>query len=94
MANTDLKYGEVTTEFGNFIDGEPVFVFRARDSQLPDMLRNYRAKCQQAGSPQYHLATIDENIARIEEWQVANLNEVIVPKSDGYRARKEQEQSA
>lgn len=87
--NVDLKYGEVTTEYGNFIDGEPVIVFRCRDEQLPNMLRHYRSLCQQAGSPTFHLELIENSLARVEEWQAQNLSEVIVPKSAHYQERVE-----
>lgn len=87
MANIDNKYGEVTTEFGNFLPDEPVMVFRARDGNLPMLLDLYLALCARSGSPIHHLALIRESQSRIENWQGENVNEVRVPKSDDYMRR-------
>lgn len=85
--NRDTKYGRVVTEYGQFIDNEPVMVFRARDDLVIPMLENYKELCKQAGSPSHHIEAIEENISRITAWQKENQNKVIVPRSDNYAKR-------
>lgn len=87
MNNVDTKYGEVTTEHGNFIDGEPVIVFRARDGLTVVLLDMYRVLCDNAGSPDHHLALIEETRERFQDWQETHLAEVRIPKSDEYMER-------
>ena len=86
--NIDNKYGEVTTEFGEFIPGEPVIVFRARDGQLPALLMKYYGHCLRAGSPAHHLDLIQETLGQITNWQTANRDQVRVPNSDSYMNRE------
>lgn len=87
MSNVDLKYGEVTTEFGNFIDGEFVFIFRARDGLLVPLLQKYKLMCLQEESPIHHIEAIEESIAKISQWQGDHVNEVRIPRSDDYAKR-------
>lgn len=87
MSNSDTKYGLVWTQHGNFIDGEPIIIFRARDTALPRLLRRYRLLCKYLGSPIHHLEAIDKTISRIETWQKENPSEVVVPRSDAYAKR-------
>jgi hypothetical protein len=87
MTNVDLKYGEVTTEFGNFIDGEPVIVFRARDGLTLPLLHRYKMMCLQEESPIHHIEAIEETISRFSAWQEDNMNEVRIPRSDDYAKR-------
>lgn len=87
MSNVDLKYGEVTTEFGNFIDGEPVIVFRARDGLSVPLLYRYKMMCLQEESPIHHIEAIEETISRFDAWQERHLNEVRIPRSDDYAKR-------
>ena len=82
--NKDRKYGEVKTEFGNFIDGEPLFVCRARDVLLPDVLSAYSKLCVSLGSPQKHIALIDQLRQEILDWQEENRSMVLPPKSESY----------
>lgn len=75
----DAKYGKITVErvrkvpIGN---DEPVFLFRAADELLPDVLTHYHALCQQAGSPQEHLDGIEDALDAIESWQEVNQPKV------------------
>jgi hypothetical protein len=66
---TDFKYGKVTVEKGNIGDDEPVFVFRAQDELLPEVLRYYHVLCKAAGSPEHHLKGIVEARDAIVQWQ-------------------------
>lgn len=81
----DLKYGRVQTEFGDIGEDEPVFIFRAQDKLLLDVIGDYRSDCVAAGSPQHHLDAIDESARRIREWQSENYTRV--PNSDKYAQR-------
>ena len=71
----DAKYGRVTVEKVRRVpigEDEPVFLFRAQDELLPDVLEHYHALCKQAGSPEEHLDGIYEAMDRIESWQASN----------------------
>jgi hypothetical protein len=82
----DNKYGRVTLENQrNIGDDEPVVVFRAQDRLLPKLLKVYRYFCELAGSPQRHLAAIDEAAAVIKAWQAENPTRT--PSSDGLKER-------
>ena len=77
----DGKYGRVTTERGTIGQDEPVVVFRAQDRLLPKLLKVYRIMCELAGSPDNHLALIDQTAARVKDWQLDNFTKT--PSSDG-----------
>jgi len=82
----DKKYGRVILENQrNVGDNEPVIVFRAKDRLLPKLLKVYRYFCELAGSPDNHLAAIDDTAADIKAWQAQNGAQV--PKSEGYDPR-------
>ena len=82
----DKKYGRVTLENQrNVGDDEPVIVFRAKDKLLPGLLTVYRRFCELAGSPDNHLAAIDDTAADIKAWQFQNGSQV--PQSAGYDPR-------
>jgi len=68
----DHKYGRVTTEFGTIGEDEPVVVFRATDRLLPKLLKVYRWACELAGSPDHHLAIIDEVAVEVKAWQLSH----------------------
>lgn len=87
MSNIDSKYGEVTTEHGNFIDGEPVVVFRARDGVTTILLDIYSVLCDNAGSPEHHLELIEYTRKRFQDWQEKNMLLVKIPASDSYLER-------
>lgn len=83
----DKKYGRVTLENQrNIGDDEPVIVFRAQDRLLPKLLKVYRYFCELAGSPDNHLAAIDDTAEIIKQWQSNNTTKV--PTSTGYDPRK------
>lgn len=82
----DNKYGRVTLENQrNIADDEPVIVFRAQDRLLPKLLKVYRYFCELAGSPENHLAAIDDTAATIKAWQAEHQTKV--PTSTGYDPR-------
>jgi hypothetical protein len=76
----DGKYGHVTLERGDVGEDEPVVVFRAQDAILPDVLRYYRLRCAEQGSPQHHLNLLEETIRRVRGWQEGHPTKV--PTSD------------
>jgi hypothetical protein len=68
----DMKYGRITVEKVRerpIGDDEPIFLFRAQDKLLPDLLDYYYSLCEQAGSPSEHLRGIEDASQRIVEWQ-------------------------
>lgn len=65
----DNKYGRVSTQFGDFEDGEPVFIFRAKDKHLLEVLEHYEALCFDGGSLAPHLISIKEAHKKIADWQ-------------------------
>ena len=77
----DRKYGKVTFEKGDIGEDEPVFVFRARDATVPDLLAEYWWLCDNAGSPQHHLDAIRDAKTDIEKWQKDNPDQVRIPQS-------------
>lgn len=82
----DKKYGRVILENQrNIGDNEPVFVFRAKDQELLPLLTVYRRFCELAGSPENHLAAIDDTAAEIKAWQAEHGTQV--PRSAGYDPR-------
>jgi hypothetical protein len=81
----DRKYGNVTLEHGSVGDDEPVIVFRAQDQLLPKVLKIYRILCEVAGSPDNHLAAIDDTATYINAWQLNNYTQT--PRSNGYDPR-------
>lgn len=68
----DLKYGHVTLERGDIAEDEPVFIFRAQDRLLPQVLIQYMKLCEREGSPDVHLDNIAKNYMVITEWQHAH----------------------
>jgi hypothetical protein len=78
------KYGQVTFEKGNIPEDMPVFVFLARDINLPKVLGLYWNLCEKTGSPKHHLDLICKRIDEICNWQDAHPELVHVPNSNGY----------
>lgn len=76
----DLKYGNVTLERGTIGEDEPVVVFRAQDSLLPELLENYIHMCKREGSPERHINKIIAAQSFVQEWQ--ENNSVKIPTSD------------
>jgi hypothetical protein len=83
----DNKYGYVKTQLGDIGEDEQVVVFRGRDRLLPKVLKIYHILCELAGSPQHHLAAIDEAAAKIKMWQAEHLDLVRLPNSNAYVER-------
>jgi hypothetical protein len=81
----DGKYGNVTTEFGDIPDDEPVIVFRARDMITVGVLKWYRGRCVTSGCPDRHLALIEASIDRFWDWQQAHRDEIRYPDSESSR---------
>jgi hypothetical protein len=78
----DNKYGRVMTEHGNIGEDEPVFVFRAQDNLLSEILRYYTQLCWESGCPSNHLDSIDASVERIKAWQASNYTQT--PESANY----------
>jgi hypothetical protein len=78
----DAKYGriEVENEPGNPLgEDEPVFLFRARDATILELLGLYDELCAESGSPPAHTRGIQEAVHRIREWRNAHPELVKVP---------------
>jgi len=63
------KYGKVALEHGTVEVGEPVFIFRARDKLLPEVLAFYSMLCMKAGSPMGHLQDLAAAHDGLKTWQ-------------------------
>ena len=81
----DGKYGNVTTEFGDIPDDEPVIVFRARDVTTDALLTYYAMLAVNAGSPRRHIDLVYGTHSRFRAWQEANPDKVRVPDSESSR---------
>lgn len=77
-----LKYGEVTTERGTFGKDEPVFVFRARDKTLVNVLSMYRSMCVNRGCEAAHVNAIEDAILAVAAWQADPGNHVRLPDTE------------
>jgi hypothetical protein len=80
----DLKYGRVRLENGTIGDDEPVFVLRAQDCLVPDVLAYYLELCSLAGSPARHRELVVKGRQRVIDWQ--KDNPARVPDSESSRA--------
>lgn len=79
----DHKYGRVTLENQrNIADDEPVFVLTAHDALSVYLLRSYHKMCEEAGSPENHLRSIESDIDLFTEWQSSHT--VRTPTSTGF----------
>jgi hypothetical protein len=83
----DPKYGRVTLEHGTVGEDEPVIVFRAQDKLLPMVMKIYAALCEEAGSPERHIAKISHARDQVIMWQMMNATQV--PTSESSRAWEE-----
>lgn len=83
MRQIDSKYktnGDLTRSDGTPIPAdEPLMLFRSTDKLFPEMLEYYRQLCAAAGSPDDHLSSLDESIAKVRQWQEANPDKVDTP---------------
>lgn len=87
----DGKYGRITTERLEIPEDEPVMLFRGRDRILPEVIRDYAARCQEAGSPEYHVQLTLSAAARIEQWQTEHPDRVKTPDSARLRELMEEQ---
>ncbi len=73
MRKIDTKYtidGTITKYDGTTIpDDEPLFLFRAQDKLLPQVLAYYRKLRVKAGTLPENLTRMDEQIKAIKAWQ-------------------------
>lgn len=83
---TEAKYGKIITEYGEIPDDEPVFLFRASDRMLPQLLNVYGQICKHGGSPDRHLQMITDARNEILAWQHEHADEVKVPDSERSKA--------
>lgn len=63
----ERKYGRFPVR--GIPDDEPVFLFRAQDELVPQVIDFYRALCSAAGSPPEHLDGLDASRAEIVAWR-------------------------
>ena len=77
----DVKYGKVTTEFGDIPDDEPVILFRAQDQNVLMLLSAYLFLCSENDSPRSHLTMILNARDVVLDWQMQNTRKIKVPDS-------------
>ena len=70
----DKKFQNVALNEGHtpLAPDEPVFVFRAKDRFMPQILENYADMCEAYGSPEDHVLAIREHRLATIEWQRHN----------------------
>jgi hypothetical protein len=85
MMAKDLKYGKASLQYGSIGEDEPIFIFRAQDRLLLNILNYYYSLCAEEGSPPHHLEAIRESIRITTEWQHSNATRI--PNSDEYHKR-------
>lgn len=83
----DGKYGQITTQFGDIPDEEPVFVFRGRDRLLVQVLDFYARLCEGNGSPANHVQLVRETRERLDAWQADHSEDLRTPASEDYFRR-------
>lgn len=84
----DTKYGKVTFEHGSIGADEPVFIFRAQDELLPEVIAHYMQLCMKNDTPIHHLETILESYGTVREWQDTHITRL--PNSDEHIHRKQE----
>jgi hypothetical protein len=72
----DRKYGKVTTERGEFHDGEPVFIFRAQDPIAWEAMEHYAMLCDQAGCGIEHVEMIRDQVHLFLDWSEKHPDKV------------------
>jgi hypothetical protein len=81
----DRKYGEISAERGRFYQGEPLFIFRAKDQFAPLVLRIYAAIIRNHAlsnnTPRYldHCSSVESQAFTMEQWQKENGGLVKIP---------------
>ena len=72
----DLKYGRVTTEYGEIPDDEPVFLFRAQDKLAYPILISYLAMADGFGNfDEDAIDQIYEQAQSFKEWPTKKLSD-------------------
>lgn len=66
------KYGKVLLENSTIGENEPVFVLRAKDKLLPQVLAHYHLLCLNSGCEDDHLSAIVTRHREIKAWQSAH----------------------
>jgi hypothetical protein len=65
----DSKYGKVTVEKKTLLDGEPVFLLRARDKQSVAAIRHYAVSCELAGCSDEFIEHLIDEANKFDNWQ-------------------------
>lgn len=63
------KYGEVTTEKGDLLPDEPVFIFRASDLLAMVAIVAYQQVCRQTQRPGIFMADLEHDINVFGDWR-------------------------
>lgn len=83
MRKIDGKYqtsGDITKLDGTPIpEDEPLFLFRAHDKLLVQLLEYYMELCKKAGSPQTQIDLLNQRIDEIKSWQSSHQNMLKIP---------------
>jgi hypothetical protein len=69
----------VLGDHDDFLQAEPVFVFRGRDMHLPAILYIYETLCLTGNSPMDHCDKIHDARRMVEAWQASYPSSVKVP---------------
>jgi hypothetical protein len=65
----DMKYGECYIPNGNFEDGEPIFILRARDVYAPATIEKYANLCEDGNSTLKHVQGVNRVHKNFTAWQ-------------------------
>jgi hypothetical protein len=68
----DNKYGRIEFPDADWVTiepDEPVFILRGRDVIAPEVIKEYRKRAVEAGSPEHHLRMVDESLRKFKQWQ-------------------------
>jgi hypothetical protein len=83
MRIIDGKYktsGDITKLDGTPVpDDEPLFLFRAHDKLLVQLLEYYMELCKNAGSPEAQINLLNQRIGEIKSWQSSHQNMLKIP---------------
>jgi hypothetical protein len=83
MRKIDGKYqtsGDITKLDGTPIpDDEPLILFRGKDKLLLPLLDYYQVLCKDAGSPDYQISLLGEQIGKIKAWQAGHADRLKIP---------------
>lgn len=68
------KYGHVITTLGKFHEGEPLFLLRATDPIVPQLIEEYARQAEQIGCSPDFVKSARDRAQAIRDWQTANPN--------------------